>query len=137
MEAKTLGTEIGEICGKALDFVYEQLKDQPPVDDQLKALFSEERKSVFNVLVPLLKQQQQLDEENMQLCNIEAATAIVTVFENMEEKSQELNQALDYLAEEEDMSFLMDVQSLFLVMSFLDTEELGSYAPELIEYVGL
>lgn len=118
MDIKTLSTEIGKLCGEALNFVYDQLKDQPVVSDQLKTLFNEERKRVFKLLVPLLKQHQQLDDENRQLCNIEAVSVVVTVFDNMEEKSQKLSESLDYLEEEEDMTFLMDVQSLFLVMSF-------------------
>ncbi|NLO70745.1 MAG: hypothetical protein GX102_07395 [Porphyromonadaceae bacterium] len=136
MSPEELGVEIGKLCAEAFDFIYEQFKDQPEINDELKKKFSAERERIFSRLVPLIKQQQQLSEEGITECNMNAGITVAESIPDMEEKSIELLETIGNLENEPDQTFLMDVQSLYMILSFLDMEEMQQNAPELLKYVG-
>lgn len=139
MNTETLGTEMGKICAESLDFVYNELKSNPQIDDKIKQRFSEKRKDIFTRYIPLLNQLNQLDEEAAGECRMHAGIGVI---ENLEVDMEEMGAVLDevfngFMENEQDENFLMDVQALYLAMEFLSMDELKEQAPELLEHVGL
>ncbi len=134
MSTKELGTEIGQICAEGTTFLYEAVGVKLTVTDELKQKLDEGRKQIFGKLIPKVKVLETLNEEDLELCRQQAGITYAEQLPELMEMAERLENAFEEIEDMSDEDFIKNLQSLYMILSFLDIEELKESAPFIIEH---
>ena len=133
---ETLSKEIGEICAEATQLLYDKTKNGFEINDTFMLALDSGRKEIFSKLLPKLKELAAMDDEQADNCRSLAAISYMELLPDLENMAEELESVLENLDEDTDEDLILNIQSLYMILAFLDPAEMEGFAPHILAHVG-
>lgn len=129
MSIEAVGNEIANLVQRSSNFILDKIGNSPKVDSKFKSDFKGEREQVYAQFIPLIKKYRTYSEEERQKCGISMITNLATFLEGYEDKMNKLGpsfEALEKQIKDKEEDLELDIQSLFLLMEFLEVDDIKS-----------
>ncbi len=136
MTPNELGSILGNHLAEATTFFYGLVGNSFTINDELKNELDEGRKRIFGKLIPAIRQLEELGEEDAAECRMIASSTYVNAPIDPLSIAEKLESVLENIDDDSDENFIMNLQSFYMALSFLNPEELKEDAPFLLDHIG-